>query len=424
MIGLPLSVVTAAVMTLLIALPVPAQETSVPYVTSLQVSIDGETVRLAWEKAESEPDHYVIIRSPSPINSDTYPEKTARLSTVSPDTTSYTDTPPDDSPYYYAVLSARKDGSVHSLFIPHRNVTAEPIALQDAGGGDSSARVTSITAEVREDRVVIRLRTDRPNRPILLYRSTAPILSEDDILQASLIATIGEGKTTYTDVPLAGVSYYYAAIDARLAEAGAYRFAEGKNSLAEGVELPISRASGGTPSAFAADRSSGRSSSVPLPFLQVNRSIISGERLSLPSTAERKESELDETTSRAVNSLMASLAPVQPPELEPTVLPEDRDEPGDNDEQVLKNIVDGPFSESDWEDAEKRLGQLLSTRIGEAVKRRAHFYLAQSYYFQRDYTAAFFEFVLLEDSMYDTVRPWLYRVLELRDASESRDPAS
>jgi hypothetical protein len=370
-------------------------------------------VELSWEPARPEPHHYVILRSPSPINSDTYPGKTEKVDTVPAGTTSFRHTPPDGAPYYYGVLSAGKEGSVHSLFIPHRNVTAEPAALSSPSPKKHAAHISSITAEASDDSVVVRIETDRIERPILLYRSTSPILSADDVVQANLIATIGEGKRRYTDFPLAGVEYYYAALDARLAESGSYRFSGGRNSTAEGVKLPLGRAGGSTPSSFAAEDSP-RGISAPLPFLQVSRSIVSGEPISSPTYEERESAGLSEKTRRTVNELLSSLPSRKEADLQPTVLPEDRDSPRNNDEQMLKTILEGPFSERDWESTEKRLGQLLSTRIGENVERRAHFYLAQTYYFQQEHTSAFFEFVLLEDTMYDSVRPWMYRILELR----------
>jgi hypothetical protein len=395
------------------AVPAAAQDSTIPYVTSIDVTAGTETVKVSWQPASPEPDHYVILRSPAPINSDTYPGKTERCASVPAGSTSHTLSPPDGAPYYYAVLSARKDGSVHTLFIPYRNVTAQPVALSGTTLPENTAQIREITAEPGQDSISVRIRTDKPQRPILLYRSTAPILSADDIVQANLIASIGEGKTSYTDFPLAGVDYYYAAIDARLAEAGSYRFAEGENSTAQSVRLPISRAAGKTPAAFAA-RETTRGSAAPLPFFQFSRSIISGESLTPPSFEERTPVSLSQDTRAELEELMKTLPPLKPAELQPEVLAADRDEPRGNDEQMLDSILNGPFAERDWKGAEKRLGQLLSTRIGESIERRAHFYLAQAYFFQQEYTAAFFEFVLLEDSMYETVRPWMYRILEMR----------
>jgi hypothetical protein len=301
---------------------------------------------------------------------------------------------------------------VLSLFIPHRNVTAEPVALNSASAADA-VRIQELNADARDDRIVIRLEADRAAPPILLYRSTSPILSGDDVVQASLIATIGEGKLRYTDFPLAGVEYYYAAIDARLAEAGRYRFEEGRNSLAEPVQLAITNTAGRTPPTFAAHEL-GRSRSTPLPFLQVNRSIVSGAPLSPSQAEERQATELDPETHKRIDTLLNSFPEASVPHLKPTLLPEEERSPRGSDAQTLKTIVTGPFAEEEWDAAEKRLGQLLSTRISEAVRRRAHFYLAQCYFYQQDYTAAFFEFVLLEDTMYDRVQPWLYRIIELR----------
>ena len=49
----------------------------------------------------------------------------------------------------------------------------------------------------------------------------------------------------------------------------------------------------------------------------------------------------------------------------------------------------------------------MQIRHENDVEARAHFYLAQAYYFQAKYKIAFLEFLLARDLYYTDVQPWL-----------------
>ena len=60
-----------------------------------------------------------------------------------------------------------------------------------------------------------------------------------------------------------------------------------------------------------------------------------------------------------------------------------------------------------FSETEVSLLNFLSTHHSEEIEARAHFYLAQAYYFQDKYEQAFLEFLLAEDKYYKQVQIWI-----------------
>jgi hypothetical protein len=184
------------------------------------------------------------------------------------------------------------------------------------------------------------------------------------------------------------LEYYYAVLDRELLEQGAPAVRPGENSTLTPVSVTLSSVSSPS-SAIRNVRTR------PLPFLTLQRSVLSGEYLasyekhSLPDYRPLSEAGED-TVMRLIRSLdhVQELNP-----LEPSVFTIDKS-PGEVPEALLlSSIVRGTFMEREWKNAEKELANFLAIRRSENIEARAHHYMGQVYYFQKKYREAFYEFL-------------------------------
>jgi TolA-binding protein len=90
-----------------------------------------------------------------------------------------------------------------------------------------------------------------------------------------------------------------------------------------------------------------------------------------------------------------------------TVLATDETEKSGGEEYILKSILDKYLIQEKYREAEKELKNFLSIHRNRNIEVRAHFYLAQSYYFQSRYRKALIEFTMAQENYYRDVSPWI-----------------
>jgi hypothetical protein len=99
---------------------------------------------------------------------------------------------------------------------------------------------------------------------------------------------------------------------------------------------------------------------------------------------------------------------------EPVILPADYAEYSDGNDgpaSVLKDVLDGPFAEKNWEEAETRLEQLSADPdTDEELKARILFYRGECQYFQYQLQDAFLSFLVSSDFYYRDSRKWMIRI--------------
>jgi uncharacterized protein YpmB len=377
-----------------------------PFVSGLSASVQANSVTLTWKPAPSGIKTYEIYRSTANFTEATF-RNAVKIGSVTSDITTYIDYPPTDDNYYYAVLGRKDESTLYKLFIPYRNITVSPVAVETTDSLKAvAAKIRNLSATAAGDSITLNFESTKPIREVIIYRSSSRIESKQDLINANAIATVSAAKKQYTDYPLGGISYYYAVLDAEMAKAGTYDFNFGVNSLETPVQLPFG--------AQVSMRSTQIETRItPLPYLLLSNGSFSSANFS------RNPFAIDEQTVSIWNSLNKRVSIDSEEETaSPAILPIDRtdnvDSLRDSDQQLARIInnsfPDNPQDLSAWQNAEKQLGAFFNISRTEAAETRAHFYMGQIYYFQGKYKQAFFEMIMAQEQLYPHVRPWLERI--------------
>ena len=245
----PATTVLIVILLLLCALPVFAQddadatEVFAPFVSRLRVSVRDPQVRLTWRDAEDVSGPYLIYRHTEPITDRTISDATF-VGSVEDGVQSFIDTPDYVGSYYYAVLAEMEDQVPYPIYISGRNTTYNAVTIENTETvPERSAVATSISAEVTElgNQPAIRIlfEADKDDRHMIVYRSTEPFDSLDDVQDAAMVRETASDSGSVIDMPVPGVAYYYAVADTEAILGGAVTFVAGANTTAEPIEIPL-----------------------------------------------------------------------------------------------------------------------------------------------------------------------------------------
>jgi hypothetical protein len=384
-------------------------ETFPPFVSRLKAQASQHSVLLTWRNPVDATAAKLVYRSSEEIRTETLSAATlvARLESGSD---SFEDRPPDASPYYYAVLLESPAGKPFDVLIPFRNKTSQ--SVQTSGSPPEEALATDITelrTEVVDDSVRVAFRSSRPERELLLFRSTTPMTTGDDLLAADAPAFLEAGVQEYRDLPIPGVEVYYAVVDAGLFKVGETRIVAGQNATQQPVQIPLTVQRVALPPAST-------SRPVPLPYLGPSAATAGGGAQSPDLLVPGKARPLQPATAEALRGLLAQSPVREPPPRAVEVLPEDRADSGNEPGRSLSEILQRQLQPGHYAEAETALRGLLSIRRSPQAEARIHFYIGQSLYMQRLYREAALEFVLARDPIYAHVQPWLEDSLRLAAA--------
>jgi hypothetical protein len=396
-----------------------------PFASRVRLAIADPRVRITWTDAEGIVTDYRIYRSTEPITTETLGE--AELAgTADPGDEGFIDVPPAPGEYYYAVVAENPAGDPYPVIIPGRNASYRAVEIENlATEAERAARVSDLDAAVvrAEGRSAIEVTAiaTREGRTIAVYRSTEPIAAEADLAEAALVREVPSESPRLVDLPVPGVGYYYAAVDAGLLLAGGLEITPGENATLEPSAIPLSttpaeeRGPTGVPPeadlqvVFEPEATPGRG--VPLPFLRLQSRLATGRRLGDPRILIPERSQLRPESETAVASLLARLGPDRSTAPGPTILPDDRLPDPEGAEYTLRTILDGPFRRMAWESALEQIRNYLTLPLTPELEARAHFYRAQIYSFLGDERRAVLEFLLARDAYYVEVERWLGRIL-------------
>ena len=387
-------------------------ETFVPFVSKLKARADESRILITWRNPRDLQGTILVYRHSAEINPDNLSDA-VRLASLARDRESYEDSPPDEQPYYYAVLIEDSAGTIQKLFIPFRNKTSQGVHISVLAPVESEAAgITGIRAAVSEDSVQVDFRTSSSERELLLFRSNSPMTTTEDLIEAFAPLQLEAGITHFTDFPIPGVETYYAVVDTEMFKLGKQVLVPGESSTVEAVVVPLEVSRVALPAAPAAEQRSGQAgrtsgegaaqsilAATPLPYLQPTEVTGSG--------APPRKTDLDLRTQAAISRLLASTPRLQAGQRTVVILPEDKDEPSAGESKGLHNILQEVLVPGDYTGAESKLLGFLNLRRSPYTEARVRFYLAQAYYFQGLYEEALLEFILAQDQLYAPVQPWL-----------------
>ncbi len=400
-------------------------EVFAPFISKLKATATDSSILLSWRNPSDLQARPLVYRYDEQIGPDNI-EQARLVARLEPGTSNYVDTPLDNRPYYYAVLLEDEEGKIYRMFVPFRNRIFEPVRITVLPSEESlAARITGIRVAVLEDAIRITFRSSRSDRDLLLFRGGSPILDPDDLLEAFSPVQLGGGTTSYLDFPIPGVEYYYAVIDAGLFKLGKRQLIAGQNTTVNPVAVPMEVERAALPaSPYPAPEATprppseapspsipatGTVQSRPLPYLQLpsNPAEQGGRAAAVRYSLPERVEELTPQTQAALQRLMATSPLPGPPRQEVEILPEDRAAVGAGEYASLRRILQEHLAKGEFGAAEEKLQGFLDLRRSPPVEARAHFYLAQAYYFQGLFEEALLELVLAQDQLYAAVQPWL-----------------
>ncbi len=419
-----------------------------PFVSRLRISTRDPEIRLTWRDSEDVDGTYKIYRHTSEINTETFldAELVAR---VEPGVQSFIDAPSDPGDYYYGVLAESAAGGLYEIFIPYRNTTFAPVTVANVATlVERSAHIRGIQAVEDDGVILVEYESDQVGRELIVYRSTSPFTAADDLLSAGVVATVMSTVGSVIDYPVPGVPYYYGVVDSALVAEGSAVFEPGGNATETAVEIPLPTAvaelqpapelqpepedvasvSQVTPEpeeiveqpeepaeAESAEQvfvpEISRRRPLPLPFLQLNTDLQTGDRLGDAVITVADPQSISSTTQASLDKMLGRLTPRSPESLRPEVLPEDMLPSPRGAEFTLRTILDGPFTNLAWEDALLQLNNFLSLPLSSDIRSRALFYRAQCFFFTGESERAFVEFLLARDMHFAEVEGWLDVIL-------------
>ncbi|MCK5557377.1 MAG: hypothetical protein KAJ01_03300, partial [Candidatus Hydrogenedentes bacterium] len=371
-----------------------------PFVSRLKATKRESSIVLNWRDSPDIQGTNRVYRHTAEITEKNI-EQSMQLARVPHGEKSYIDYPPDTQSYYYAVILESPEGESYNIFIPFRNKTIVPVKIKFIGAPELlAAKITDIRAEGSTEGIKISFVSDKSSRDLMLYRSDSPLENLSDLLNTVSWVLI-EGTTKYGDMPPAGTGYYYAVLDAELVKAGKVSLVPGENSTQFPVQVPLEKAEKvKTPESEPSTRI------MPLPYLILSKEVKTGDELKSSIHLPRRV-ELNPTTSKAVGAILTDAPQLKERQMKVALLDMDQIENPTGEEYVLKAILHEHLLSGSYSQAETELVDFLSVRRKRQIEVRAHFYLAQSYYFQRQYRKALTEFLMTQDEYYKEVRHWV-----------------
>lgn len=309
----------------------------------------------------------------------------------------YSDTPPLGTDLYYAIF-AKDPSQVYKICIPYRNVTTVAVKVDKSDIEEAiSTVITGIEATVYNTEVNLKYSSSLEDRQIILFRSTSIIDSYEELLKSIVITESSGTLQDYTDTPLAGIKYYYAAVDGELYRSGSKNIIYDGNFTNEGVLVKFSHE--------LEDDVRYSKGAMPLPLLKMNTDLESGEHLHQLKSPESTENISRENLQSIKELIQKSLQADTP--LEPAVLSYNK---------KINSIISVYFLQKSWSETISRLENYTSRSFDEDTRIQSHFYRGQSYFFLGMYNEAMVEFIMIEKDLYVETAPFfeaIYNIIKI-----------
>lgn len=377
-----------------------SEEISDPFVSKLNAISDGNAIKLTWMDSDSSIQSYSVYRYTERINDKNFP-KCAKIGQVASGKGIFIDLPTKKVPFFYAVLASGKDGTLYKLFIPYQNITVKPVQITNVSTPEELATIiTDIKTAVIGTEIKITFNSSKPNRNVIIYRSTSPLHKIEDLGNAVAIITESSEKGIYRDKPIPGIDYYYAVFDDLLTRSGTYIFKIGANVTRNSTELPL----------LSGEQKTTQNSPIrtqPLPYLDFNSGIIAGKTLPPQTYIFPDHQNLNPKTVKILSSVFKKIPAYKVDSPKMYIFPEDKVTQENSENYQLVRILKTDFANKNWQAAKKLLGYYLDIHHSKEVDRRTHFYMGEVYFFSGDCHSSFMEFSLVENIYYRETQPWL-----------------
>jgi hypothetical protein len=389
-----------------------AQETVfAPFVSRLTIEAKNNLIRLMWKDSVDVKGPLYIYRSQEPFTSPYTPLPPDPI-TVPYGIGSYIDEIEEPGTWHYMVVSSDTNGKRYEVAIPlgniisvlvHEGLVGQLAVIQEPPQvpvRTPVAGIEAISASVYGDAVAVNFRTDGSTKTPILYRSVQELKTPQDLLRAVIVQS--DVKSPFIDYPVPGISYYYSIVYEEDMSQGNIRIEPGKNTTRVPVEIPLKSNQSGT-------RNDLRS--MPLPVISTS-SLVSGinNLQELPSPTP-----LSPEAAKAAEEIAGGAAQQNREQFRkyPKAFAEDLNTASGSGDYALKAIVQGSFSQRNWQSTKDELNQYLSIPRTAEAEARARFYLGQSHYFTAAPQEALFEFLLVQNTYEKEADEWIQASLAM-----------
>ena len=372
--------------------------------TEISARTAGSEVILSWKDTESlSGEVYHIHRHRVPITRNNLNEASL-IDTVQEGVELYRDSPPADVDWYY-LITIEDSRSYFPIVIPYANATVRGIKIdKKALSLTEAVTVSHLSARPAEGEIHITFTRNNNLRAVSLYRSTSPITSMDQLKDSLLISVLEGDQHSWSDNPIPGIPYYYAAVDRELLSFGADEaLLYTGNHTVDSVGLPLSQFLENPRSALPVRKA-------PLPTLQLEKYYTGLPPLDVVFPPEQS---LSPTLDRKLKAFLSRPDEELPTAVQPQILADEENTEGTTLlESKLKKILGEYFLKNRWDHAERAMLILLDEVEDNTLKERIHFYRGQCFYFQEKYESAYLEFLLSRDGYYQVSNEWMERSLD------------
>lgn len=244
---------------------------------------------------------------------------------------------------------------------------------------------------------------------ILVFKGTQPFSARQQVAAIDPVAQVRPDSSYFVD-RLADYNEYYYAVIAKKADGTLYDVVlPSVNATVTGIRAKRSEPDTPEDTADEPERqyAAGQLRELPLPYL----ALMDGRH---------KPNPLRGDVLAAGAELAGAYTEKRRVPLDPYIFEEDMIEPSGGDEYFLFGILRDHFVRKDYQNAIGQLRQFLSVNRGDDVTDRAIFYLAESYYYRRNYRQALNLFLLVAESVPVVSKKWIESTLDLYQLPEER----
>jgi len=369
-----------------------------PYVTQIRAEARNNLIRLTWVDSPDVKGSVYIYRSTRPF-SGIIPAN-IRPVVVRYGDQYYIDDTDDMGNLYYFIAASDISGQRYEIILPEINSTSIVTQMNGSSVSSGSTVPVSMPAVSMEgiynlkasqdgDKVIITFdSTGNLSRNAVLYRSAHPVTRPRDLLNAVIVHPAVHSP--FVDLPIPGLSFYYAVIYEDEISSGNMGIKPGINTTVTAVTV------------FSEQNQERSIRPIPLPVMSLSSTMpdsffiteVSGQ---IPLSRE------------SANILRDTQMPQKEPLVlkRPRVFAADLVTPAGGEESALFQIVTEYFSKYDWESARVSLQHYLSLPRTREVEARARFYLGQALYFTGYYREALMEFLAFRAHDQSEASSWI-----------------
>ena len=384
-------------------------EESTAYVTQIKAEIRNNLIRLTWADSHDALGPVYIFRSARQFFGSV--PANIRPVIVKYGEQYYVDEIDDMESIFYFIAASDAAGSRFDVILPQINSTNVIVAqLREQSQqslsqqslsqqGDelwlfvpASLDIWNIRAREEGETVVVTYETAEPARNAVLYRSTQPVRRPQDLLNAVVVRS--GVKPPFIDMPVPGLTWYYAVIYEDEISSGIMGINPGYNATTTGVSV-------------LGDIDAGNSlRPIPLPILDLRSAVRRGF---VPQETPTRTPLSPEAADMLGNTRPSAKAPLVLKT--PRVFAVDLRAPLTGEESALFQIINDHFLPLDWENAGIALHHYLSLPRSRDAEVRARFYYGQTLYFTGNYRQALLEFLTIRSDLPIEINAWLDAVL-------------